>query len=119
MSALPYKEFEEVSREYYDKDKDVLVWKPTAKQEIMLSSTADFILFGGSRGGGKTDAAIRWFMYDTDKEKFRGLVIRRNAKDLTDFVDRANQVWRKYGAKKTGNPAKFTFPSGATIARKI
>lgn len=115
MSALQYEAFDEVSREYFDKDKDVLVWKPTPKQEIMLSSVADFILFGGSRGGGKTDAAIRWFMYDIHDEKFRGLVIRRNAKDLTDFVDRANQVWSKYGAKKTGNPAKFTFPSGAII----
>lgn len=54
-------------------------------------------------------------MYDVYHEKFRGLVIRRNAKDLTDFVDRANQVWSKYGARKTGNPAKFTFPSGAVI----
>ncbi len=45
----------------------------------------------------------------------RGLVIRRNAKDLTDFVDRAFQLWSNFGVKKTGNPAKFTFPSGAII----
>jgi len=90
-------------------------WTPTAKQNIMLSSTADYILFGGSRGGGKTDCAIRWFLYDYNHPLFRGLVIRRNAKDLTDFVDRANQVWSAYGAKKTGNPAKFTFPSGAIV----
>ena len=112
MSTLP---FETVSRTYYDDKKDVSVWMPTPKQEIMLSSTADFMLFGGSRGGGKTDAAIRWFMYDINHPKFRGLVIRKNAKDLTDFVDRANQVWSMYGAKKTGNPAKFTFPSGAVV----
>ena len=116
MSALPpFEKFEEVSRKYFDKGKDVTTWTPTNKQTTMLSSTASYILFGGSRGGGKTDAAIRWFLYDIHHEKFRGLVIRRNAKDLTDFVDRANQVWSKFGAKKTGNPAKFTFPSGAII----
>lgn len=42
-------------------------------------------------------------------------MIRRNAKDLTDFVDRAYIAWKPYGAKKTGNPAKFTFPSGAVV----
>jgi len=116
MSATPpFEVYEEVSRKYFDKGKDVTTWTPTNKQTTMLSSTASYILFGGSRGGGKTDAAIRWFLYDIHHEKFRGLVIRRNAKDLTDFVDRANQVWSKFGAKKTGNPAKFTFPSGAII----
>jgi len=116
MSAIiPFEIHEEVSRKYFDKGKDVTTWTPTNKQTTMLSSTASYILFGGSRGGGKTDAAIRWFLYDIHHEKFRGLVIRRNAKDLTDFVDRANQVWSKFGAKKTGNPAKFTFPSGAII----
>jgi len=89
--------------------------RPTPKQEIMLQSTADFILYGGARAGGKTFSAILWFLYRIDNRHHRGLVIRRNAKDLSDFVDRAFQVWSNYGAKKTGNPAKFTFPSGAII----
>lgn len=92
-----------------------ILWEPTPKQEVMLESTADYMLFGGSRGGGKTDAAIRWLLYDIDEPLLRGLVIRRNAKDLTDFVDRAYIAWKPYGVRKTGNPAKFTFPSGAVI----
>lgn len=92
-----------------------ILWEPTPKQEVMLESTADYMLFGGSRGGGKTDAAIRWLLYDIDEPLLRGLVIRRNAKDLTDFVDRAYIAWKPYGVRKTGNPAKFTFPSGAII----
>lgn len=28
------------------------IWTPTAKQSVMLSSVASYILFGGSRGGG-------------------------------------------------------------------
>jgi len=89
--------------------------QPTPKQEIMLRSKADLILYGGARAGGKTFAAILWFLYRIDNKHHRGLVIRRNAKDLSDFVDRAFQVWSKLGARKTGNPAKFTFPSGAII----
>ncbi len=67
------------------------------------------------RGVSKTHAAIRWFLYRVAHKEHRGLVIRRNAKDLTDFVDRAFQLWSVFGVKKTGNPAKFTFPSGAII----
>ncbi len=89
--------------------------RPNPKQEIMLTSYADMILYGGARAGGKTHAAIRWFLYKIPYKEHRGLVIRRNAKDLTDFVDRAFQLWSNFGVKKTGNPAKFTFPSGAII----
>jgi len=92
-----------------------MVWKPTTKQTIMLASTARYILFGGSRGGGKTDSAIRWFLDYTQNPNFRGLVIRKNATDLTDFVERATLVWKHYGAIKTGKLAVFKFPNGAII----
>ncbi len=29
-----------------------MTWKPTPKQELSLETTADEVLFGGSRGGG-------------------------------------------------------------------
>jgi hypothetical protein len=45
----------------------------------------------------------------------RELVIRRNATDLADFVDRARQKYSPLGAKFAGNPVTITFPSGATI----
>lgn len=46
---------------------------------------------------------------------YRGLVLRRNADDLAEWIDRANGIYGKLGAKKTGRPAMFTFPSGAKI----
>jgi len=92
-----------------------IVWTPTPRQTLALSTKADHILFGGSRGGGKTDAAIHWFLYDIDNPDFRGLVIRKNATDLTDFTDRANKVWKHYGGRKTGQLAVFKFPSGAIV----
>jgi len=36
-------------------EKQNIKWKPQPKQEIALRSNADEILFGGARGGGKTD----------------------------------------------------------------
>ena len=92
-----------------------ILWEATDPQDIALTSYADFILFGGSRGGGKTDTALHWLVEPVDVAEYRGLVIRRNATDLADFIDRAWLIWRHWGVKKTGNPATFKFPSGAVI----
>jgi hypothetical protein len=75
------------------------------------------ILFGGGRGSGKTDAGLmRPFVANKYlNPKYRGLVIRKNSDDLSDWVSRAEQIYSNFGAKKTGQLAVFKFPSGATI----
>ncbi len=93
----------------------MIEWRPTPIQEIALETTADEVLFGGSRGGGKTDTALQWLLYDSDRKELRGLVIRRNAKDLADFIDRARQKYTPLGATVKGNPTEIHFPSGAII----
>lgn len=93
----------------------MIYWKPTPVQEVALGSTADEVLFGGSRGGGKTDTALQWLLYDIEIPELRGLVIRRNATDLTDFIDRARLKYTPMGATVKGNPVEIHFPSGAII----
>lgn len=88
-------------------------WKPQDKQEVALARIEDEILFGGARGGGKTDAGQAWLLYDIDKAYYRGLVIRRNATDLDDWIDRAKTMYAPCGGVYTGTT--FTFPSGAKI----
>ena len=88
-------------------------WQPQKKQEIALRSNAQEILFGGARGGGKTDAGMTWLMYDIAHPKYRALVIRRNATDLSDWIDRARDMYHDAGGQMTGDT--FVFPSGARI----
>lgn len=88
-------------------------WEPQPKQAKALSSSADEILFGGSRGGGKTDAGQAWLLYDKDETKYRALVIRRNYTDLADWIDRAKLMYKPSGAKFVDD--YFIFPSGAKI----
>ena len=92
-----------------------VMWKPTSQQEKALSSLAYETLFGGARGGGKTDAGIYWLLYDVHHPKLRCLVIRKNAIDLSDWIERAKSSFAPFGAKCIGNPAQFVFPSGAII----
>lgn len=73
------------------------------------------ILYGGARGGGKTFAGLLWLSEYADHPRFRGLVIRRNADDLSDWIDRARYVFSGLGGVVVGNPAKIKFPSGAVI----
>jgi len=90
-------------------------WKPQDKQTIALARIEDEILYGGARGGGKTDAGQAWLLYDIDKPKYRALVIRKNADDLRDWVDRARQMFAGTGAIFTGNPPEIRFPKGGII----
>lgn len=90
-------------------------WKPTEKQTEALRRLEFEILFGGSRGGGKTDTGMVWLLYDKDHPKYRALVIRKNADDLKDWIDRAGRMFRPTGAVIVGNPPEVRFPSGAII----
>ena len=86
-------------------------------QEFVLSLPDDIfeILYGGSRGGGKTHAGMVWLTDPIDIPEYRALVIRKNADDLSDWIDRARQMYRSLGVKVAYKPAIFTFPSGAMI----
>lgn len=92
-----------------------VIWEPTARQVIALESTSFETLYGGARGGGKTDCGLAWLLYDMENPQLRALVLRRNAVDLGDWIDRAKKFFAKVGAKAKGNPVEFVFPSGYTI----
>ena len=102
-----------------DDNVTTLEWTPTAVQSIALQSSAKFTLFGGGRGSGKTDVAIHKMLYRIEHPKLLGLVLRKNSKDLTDFILRADKVWKYFGAKKTGSPqtggVRFVFPNGGEV----
>lgn len=91
-------------------------WRPNPGPQIKaLQSTAFETLYGGARGGGKTDAGLVWLLKCVTNPNLRALVIRKNADDLSDWVDRAATMYRRYGANITYRPAVIKFPSGAII----
>ena len=84
-------------------------------QTEVLKRTEFEVLYGGSRGGGKTDAGMAWLLRWINNPKYRALVIRRNADDLSDWVDRARVMYRGTGADFAYKPTIIRFPTGAII----
>jgi hypothetical protein len=97
------------------------VWKPFPKQEEALVRREYEVLFGGSRGPGKTDAGIVWLLgeeYEPGKllihhPRYRALILRKNFSDLTDWIDRASRMYKSLGGVHVGD--EFRWPSGATF----
>lgn len=89
-------------------------WTPhEGPQSMALSRPENEILYGGARGGGKTDAGLAWLTREAANPLYRFLVIRRNDKDLSDWLDRAKTFLAPCNAQIVGRPAVIRFPSGA------
>lgn len=90
-------------------------WQAQPKQAQALSRLDDEILYGGARGGGKTEAGLAWLSYDTEYPFYRSLVIRKNADDLKDWMDRARLFYLRMRAQIVGFPGEIRFPNGGMI----
>lgn len=91
-----------------------VIWKPNkGPQTEVLQRREREILFGGARGGGKTDAGMAWLLRWIDNPKYRALIIRLNEKDLRDWIERARIMYAGTGAKFAYRPTEIRFPSGS------
>jgi len=93
-----------------------VLWEPHPGQQmsaLKIDESVFEILYGGARGGGKTDAGIAWMLKGTADPGFTGLVIRRNHTDLRQWIDRAKELYPN--AKVSGKPSIFEFPNGSKI----
>lgn len=94
-----------------------VLWKANpGPQEKFLASTANEVLFGGAASGGKSAASIAMPLRWIHNPKFRALFLRREAKYLTDAIDKSSALYPKLGGRFVQSPrAVWTFPSGAQL----
>ena len=94
------------------------------------NSFAYEVACGGGRGSGKSELGFGMSIRGnfqkkledqttptdvtyTNNANFRGLILRKNSVDLQDWVARAKQFYKLFGAVVTENPVRVRFPSGA------
>ena len=93
-------------------------WRPRSIQQQAFIEWPGFeACYGGSRGGGKTDAslglnAIRAGKY---KDAYRGIFIRKHLTDLEDAISRAKEIYMPIGAQWHEQKKLFTFPGAGTL----
>jgi hypothetical protein len=71
-----------------------IAWAPTWRQRMLMRAPVFELLAWGNRGGGKSDFLIADFCADVGKglgSDWRGLILRREYKDLADIVERSKK----------------------------
>lgn len=95
-----------------------MVWSPQAgPQHSFIWCPVFEVVYGGARGGGKTDATLGdWIFHQARHgEHAKGLFVRRKQVDLASTLERARVLFQAYGAKFNEQKSLFRFPNGAVI----
>lgn len=94
------------------------LWQPQPGPQS-LAIGAPFItelMFGGARGGGKSDFLLGDFLQDIGiGETWRGIIFRRSYPELEELITRAKEVYAPFGAIWKVSDKTFVFPTGATL----
>jgi hypothetical protein len=109
-----------------------VVWKPFPKQRLALACPAFELLYGGSKGGMKTNFLVaspaqilakaheKWQKTGREQRTVRVMVFRKNLNDLKDFIAKSFELYPyldpQMGANGWHEKEKYwRFSSGATV----
>lgn len=95
-----------------------IVWQAQeGPQTALIECPIMDIMFGGARGGGKTDALFGdWLEHQrTEGANARGVFFRRHERELEEAQKRAEEIFLKVGAYYTVSTSTWHFPNDATL----
>lgn len=100
-----------------DKNQQILWQAQPGPQTALIECPVFEVLFGGARGGGKTEASLGdWLEHQQTWGKDAvGVFFRRNRADLGEVIERAKTLFTPLGAKWNENKSAFKFPNGARL----
>lgn len=94
------------------------IWAPQpGPQTAFVLSQLDEVIYGGARGGGKTDATLGdWALHSEEfGDMANGLLVRRSRTALEPTIDRAKQIFGPMGAHWQDQKSRFVMPGGAML----
>ncbi len=95
-----------------------VIWEPQPGPQALAIGApfVDELLFGGARGGGKSDFLLGDFLQDIGLGPvWRGIIFRRSYPELEELLVRAREIFLPLGAQYRVSEKTFVFPSGATL----
>ncbi len=94
------------------------MWKPQPGPQTALLKCPTFeVLYGGARGGGKTDGMLGDFAQHAQMygKHASGVFFRREYRQLEQVIERAQALFMPLGAAFNKTTALFRFPNGAVL----
>lgn len=95
-----------------------VAWRPQpGPQTDLLTCPVEDVLFGGARGGGKSDALLGDFaaQVETYGGAVRGIIVRRTMPQLEELIARSKQLYPALGANWMAGTKTWTWPTAATL----
>lgn len=95
-----------------------IVWRPQAGPQAAFVRCPVFeVVYGGARGGGKTDAALGEWANHAKRygPNAKGLFVRRTLIALGPTIERAKRIYAPLGAVWQEQKSRFVWPNGAIL----
>jgi hypothetical protein len=94
-----------------------LIWQPQPKQHRLISCPVEDCLYGGARGGGKSDGLLGdWMAHAEDHgEHARGLFVRQSYPELEEIERRCQELFPPLGATWQATRKTWIWRNGATL----
>ncbi|MHB8372252.1 MAG: hypothetical protein ACYDBI_06035 [Thermoplasmataceae archaeon] len=95
-----------------------IVWAPQeGPQTLLLQCPVEDILFGGARGGGKSDGLLGDFVSHAGESrgKAKGIIFRRTTPQLEDLILRSAEIYPSLGARWIAGVKTWLFPCGSFL----
>lgn len=96
----------------------LIAWRPQPGPQVaLLTCPVRDVLFGGARGGGKTDGLLGKFAQRATvyPRHARGLFIRRSYDELDEAVARSMEIYPSLGGTWRASRRTWYFPLGARL----
>lgn len=106
------------SAEFIPDPEGRIVWAPQAgPQTLLLTCPVEDILFGGARGGGKSDALLGDWIGHASRSKGhgRGIIFRRTTPQLEEIIQRSKEMFPPLGAHWVAGTKTWIFPCGSRL----
>lgn len=93
-----------------------VAWKPLSdRQEEFVTSTEFEVLYGGAKGGAKTDCLVASALGQINRSAYKALLLRNTFPELQEIRDRTGDLYPKLGGVWHAGEERWIFPGGASI----